>query len=95
MIDPPGMTNQYLTYNFQVQIWPVHGERLLTPHVWPTSISPKILKFRFILHMVKDDWPLIWLTRIWPKILELRFSLHMVTDDWPPWYAQPVFHLKY
>ena len=27
------------------------------PPVWLTSISPKILKLRFSLHMVKDVWP--------------------------------------
>ena len=25
--------------------------------VWLPNISPKILKLRFSLHMVKDDWP--------------------------------------
>ena len=81
----PGMTDEDLTKNFQVQILPAHGERLLTPLVLPTSISPKILKFRFLLHMVRDNWPpLVWLTSISPIIFKFRFSLHMVRDDWPP-----------
>ena len=32
-------------------------KRWLTPQVWQTQISPRILKFRFNMHMVKDDWP--------------------------------------
>ena len=48
--------------------------------------APEILKFRFSLHIVKDDWPPTptWLPRIPPEILKFRFSLHMVKDDWPP-----------
>ena len=30
---------------------------MIDPLVWLTRISPKILEFRFSLHMVKDDWP--------------------------------------
>ena len=42
-------------------------------------ISPEMLKFRFSLHMVKDDWPpFLYLPRILPEILKFRFSLHMV-----------------
>ena len=79
------MTGQYLTKNFEVKIQPVHVERWLTPQVWLTSISPKILKFRFSLHMVEDDWPpQVWLASISPKILKLRFSMHMLKDDWFP-----------
>ena len=50
------------------------------------KISPEILKFRFSLHMVKDDWPPTPLASQWslPKILKFRFSLHMVKDDWSP-----------
>ena len=51
-------------------------------------ILPEILKFRFSLHMVKDDRPPSpsWLPRILPEILKFRFSVHMVKvkDDWPP-----------
>ena len=33
---------------------------------------PEILKFRLILHMVKDDWPHpIWQPRIYQKFLSL------------------------
>ena len=49
----------------------------------PRSL-PEILKFRFRLHMVKDDWPPINCPRILPEILKLRIRLHMVKDDWPP-----------
>ena len=51
-----------------------------------TRISPKIFKFRFSLHMVKDDWPpgMTDQTRISPKMFKLSFSLCMVKDDWPP-----------
>ena len=31
--------------------------KMIDPPLWLTSISPKILKFRFSLHMVKYDWP--------------------------------------
>ena len=54
---------------------------------WPPQnrISPEILKFRFSLHMVKDNWPsFLYLPRILPEILKFRFSLHMVKDDWSP-----------
>ena len=56
-----------------------------------TRISPKSFKFRFSLHMVKDDWPpgMTDQTRISPKIFKFRFSLHMVKDDWPPRYDRP------
>ena len=58
---------------------------MIEPPVWLTNISPKILKFIYSLHMVKDDWPprYDW-PNISPKILKFRFSLHMVKDDWPP-----------
>ena len=53
----------------------------------PHAQEPEILKLRFSLHMVKDDWPPP------PEILKFRFSLHMVKDDWPhptdcPWFYQ-------
>ena len=44
-------------------------------------ILPEILKFRFSLHVVKDDWPPLP-HRILPDILKVRFSLCMVKDDW-------------
>ena len=52
-------------------------------------IDPQeILKFRFSVHMIKDDWLPPWLPRISPEILKLRFSLHIVKNDWPlPWQA--------
>ena len=50
---------------------------------WLPWILPEILKFRFSLHMIKDDWFLPWLPIISPEILKFRFSLHMVKDDWP------------
>ena len=59
---------------------------MIDPPVWLTNISPKILKFRFSLHMVKDDWAPQY---DWP-LSHLKFhikfilSLHMVEDDWPP-----------
>ena len=43
-----------------------------------TEFIPEILKFRFSLLMVKDDWPpFLYLPRILPEILKFRFSLHM------------------
>ena len=73
-----------------------------------TRISPKSFKFRFSLHMVKDDWPprydrpdqdLTYNSRQRqpaPKIFKLSFSLCMVKDDWPPrvWQTRPGSHLK-
>ena len=57
---------------------------MIDPPVWLPNISPKILKFIYSLHMVKNDWPpQLWLPNISPKILKLRFSRHMVKDDWP------------
>ena len=50
-------------------------------------ISPETLKFRFGLHMVKDDWPPQ--NRISPEILKFRFGLHMVRDDWHPFIYLP------
>ena len=47
-------------------------------------ILPEFLKFRFSLHIVKDDWPPQPLARILPEFLKFRFSLHIVKDDWPP-----------
>ena len=45
---------------------------------------PESLKFRLILHMVKDDWPSpINCPGILPEILKYRLSLHIVKDDWP------------
>ena len=32
-------------------------------------ILPEFLKFRFSLHMVKDDWPP---TKIWPEFLKVK-----------------------
>ena len=51
--------DQYLTSNFSVQIYPAHGQRWLIPPGMTdqTRTSSKIFKFRFSLHMVKDDWP--------------------------------------
>ena len=56
----------------------------------PASLSaqnlPEILKFRLILHMVKDDWspnPLWTGPRSLPESLKFRLILHMVKDDWP------------
>ena len=46
-------------------------------------VLPEISKFRFSVHMIKDDWLPPWLPMISPEILKLRFSLHMVKDDWP------------
>ena len=44
---------------------------MIDPPVWLPNISPKILKFIFSLHMVKDDWPpQVWLPNISPKILK-------------------------
>ena len=57
---------------------------MIDPPVWLPNISPKNLKFRFSLHIVKDDWLPVWLPNISPKILKFIFSLHMVKDDWPP-----------
>ena len=63
---------------------------MMTPQsAWLPRILPEILKFRFSVHMVKDDWPPSpsWLPRISPEILKFRFSVHMVkvNDDGPPW----------
>ena len=53
----------------KVKIQPAHGERWLTPHIWLTSSSPKILKLRFSLHMVKHDWsPWVCQTSISSKV---------------------------
>ena len=50
----------------------------------PRSL-PEILKFRLILHMVKDDWPPPSLTaQNLLDILKFRLSLHKVKDDGPP-----------
>ena len=54
----------------------------MTDPPWLPRISPEILKLRFSLHMVKDDWPPP------PEILKFRFSVHIVKDDWPPLTAQ-------
>ena len=57
---------------------------MIDPSVLPTRIWPKIIKFRYSLDMVKDDWPPQGLmTRISPKIIKVWFSLDMVKDDWP------------
>ena len=53
-------------------------------------ISPEIFKYRFGLHMVKDNWPpFLYLPRILPEILKFRFSLHMVRNDWSPLSLSP------
>ena len=58
---------------------------MIDPPGMTANISPKILKFMYSLHMVKDDWPPpVWLPNISPKILKLRYSLHMVKDDFCP-----------
>ena len=63
---------------------------------WLPMISPEILKFRFSLYMVKDDWPPNQLPRILPEILKFRLSLHMVKDDWPPPHIDcPWSHQKF
>ena len=49
----------------------------------PARIWPEFLKFRFSLHIVKDDWPPTP-ARILPEFLKFRFSLYIVKDDWPP-----------
>ena len=61
----------------------------------PPEFYLEILKFRFSLYMVKDDWP-PWpefdhLARIWPEFLKFRFSLYIVKDDWPPTRILPEF----
>ena len=43
MIDLPGMTDQYLTYDFKFKIQLAHGERWLTP----TGMSDKDLTINF------------------------------------------------
>ena len=53
---------------------------MIDPH---PMLLPEILKSRFSVHMIKDDWLPPWLPRISPEILKLRFSLHIVKDDWP------------
>ena len=63
---------------------------------WPSPINciwslPEIVKFRLILHMVKDDWPPNQLPHNLPEILKFRLSLQMVKDDWPPLLDCPEF----
>ena len=60
-----------------------------------TSISPKILKLSFNLHMVKDDCPPGMADQYLTKLLKLRFSLHMVRDDLCPQVSLPVYYLKF
>ena len=50
---------------------------------WLPMILPEILKFRFSVHIVKDDWPPLTAKDL-TRNLKFRFSLHMVKDDWPP-----------
>ena len=65
MIDPPyDRPESHLEFSFKDSTctwskddWP--------PLVWQTRISPRILKYRFSLHMVKDDWP-------WRRLLHER-----------------------
>ena len=53
----------YLKFkNFRVKIQPALGERWLTPWYDGPGSHPNIFKFRFSLHMVRDDWPPIWQT---------------------------------
>ena len=54
--DWPPLTAKDLTRYFKFEIKSAHGQRWLTPP-WLPMILPEILKFRFSLHIVKDDWP--------------------------------------
>ena len=59
---------------------------------WPPTLFDcpeftRILKFRLILQMVKDDWspnPLSTGPRSLPEILKFRLILHMVKDGLTP-----------
>ena len=104
-LTPSHMTDQDLTLNFKVEIQHAHGQKMIDPPVWQTRISPRILKLRFDMHMVKRCLtPQVWLTRIsariWKisaRIWKFRFSLHMVKDDWPPFppqFDRPGSHLE-
>ena len=62
------MPDEYLTWSFKFKILPGYQKMIDPPtEEWPTHISPKILKLRFSLHMVKDDisaryeWPVSYL----------------------------------
>ena len=62
--------------NFKVQIYLCTWWKMIdSSQVWLTNISPKILKFRFSLHIVKE-WLtlLVWLPIISPKILKFIFT---------------------
>ena len=48
-------------------------------------VLPEISKFRFSVHMIKDDWLPPWLPRISPEILKFRFSVHIVKMIDPSW----------
>ena len=59
MIEPPTpLTIKDPTRNirFSVQFVKDGSQGGIDPP-WLPRISPEILKFRFSLHMVKDDWP--------------------------------------
>ena len=88
MIDPhrydwPGSCLKFNSSDLACTWW-----KMIDSHRCDHPVSPKTLKIRFSLHMVKDDWPLqVWLTSITPKIVKLRFSLDMkrwfTPQGWP------------
>ena len=53
------------------------------PQVWLTSISPKILKFRFSLNIKRWFTPTGMTDQYYMYDLNLRIILDMVKDDWP------------
>ena len=64
-------------------------DELISPQVWQTRISSRILMFRFSLHMVKDDWTHWDMTDQDPtqNFNSSELALHMVKDDrWPHGY---------
>ena len=71
---------------------------MIDPPVWQTRISPRILKFRFTLHMVKGDWPPAQYDRPGSH-LEFFSKIHHAHGqkmiDPPSQYDRPGSHLEF
>ena len=57
MIDPPGYDRPGSDLEYESSDLACTWSKMTDPPVWHTSISPTILKLRFNMHMVEDDWP--------------------------------------